>query len=235
MIFVPMIAASLMSGVPAPSYQPDSYLVSTAPGSALAELQAGDGHASRSNGLYLRLTGGFVTTADSDGPALNNDVKFDKGYLLSVGVGERIGALQNGLGFSAEVEGVYTDQNAHANGTTKALRDVAVLGALVDGIVDLRVGDRLSFYGGAGIGVAWVNVGVDNNDPAHDFSSKDGPYLAWQLRTGVAWRFAPSTSLHVGYRFLNVDDAKIKDGIGSSSFDLQTQENVWEAGLIFGI
>jgi hypothetical protein len=39
----------------------------------------------------------------------------------------------------------------------------------------------------------------------------------------------------VGYRFLNIDDAEIDDGLGDSSFDLETEQHVLEVGLIIGI
>jgi hypothetical protein len=38
-------------------------------------------------------------------------------------------------------------------------------------------------------------------------------------------------SWNLGYRFLNVDDVEIDDGVGSSSFDLETEQHVLELGI----
>jgi len=182
-------------------------------------------------GFYLRLTGGFTTLNDSSGP--DEDIDFDEGFLLSVGLGDRLSASSNGVGFSLELDGVLTQQDANNQGTIDAVSDVSVAGALLDGILDFRLMDRLSLYAGAGIGLAWLDVGT-KSDALHDFSDEDGPFLAWQAKAGLAWRFATTTSLHFGYRFLNIDDAEIDDGIGGASFNLQTEEHVLEAGLLFG-
>jgi len=180
---------------------------------------------------YVRVTGGFVTTESSDGPS--EEIDFDEGYLLSLGLGHRFGASENGVGFAVELEGVWTDQDADDEGALQAVTDVTVAGALLNGIVDFRFADQLSIYGGAGIGAAWLDVGTAS-DGVDDFDDEDGPFLAWQARAGLAWSFSESLSLHVGYRFLNVDDAELDNGAGDSSFDLQTQQHVLEAGLLFG-
>ncbi len=184
-----------------------------------------------SSGFYLRATGGFVTTSNSDGPG--EEIDFDEGYLLSLGLGQRFGAQENGLGFALELDGIWTDSDVSDTGTLQAISDVSVAGALINGIVDFRLGDRLSIYGGAGIGMAWLDIGT-TSDSVNDFDDEDGPFLAWQLRAGLAWSFTESLSIHAGYRFLNIDDAQIDDGIGDSSFDLETEQHSLEVGLLFG-
>ena len=233
MIFFSLLAASLMSGTPATSYPSDSSYVPTAPGSAFAELQAGDVRAPRASDLYLRLSGGLVTTTDSNGPT--TDIKFDEGYLGSVGLGKRLGAFGNGFGFLVELDGVYTDQDGKAQGGgNKAVRSLAVIGVLLDGIVDLHLTDRFSLYAGAGVGAAWLNVDTDD-DATHDFHNDDGPLLAWTAKAGLAWHVATNTSLHLGYRFLNIDDAKVTNDFDNSSFALNTEQHALEVGVVFGM
>lgn len=181
---------------------------------------------------YLRLSGGLVTTEDSSGP--NEDIGFDEGYLLGIAFGRRMGASETGLGFGLELEGLWTDQDADNKGPIQALTDVTVAGVLLNGTLDFRIADSVSLYGGAGIGAAWLNVGT-KSDSINDFKDEDGPFLAWQLRAGVAWHLSENTAFNVGYRFLNIDDAQIDDGLGGASFDLQTQQHVLEVGLTFGI
>jgi len=185
-----------------------------------------------SSGFYIRATGGFVTTSDSSGPG--EEIDFDEGYLLSLGLGQRLGASEGGVGFALELDGLWTDQDVSDSGGLQAVTDLSVAGVLLNGIVDYRVAERLSIYAGAGLGVAWLDVGT-SSDSLSDFDDEDGPFLAWQARAGLAWHFNESMAFHVGYRFLNIDDAEIDDGVGDSSFELETQQHVLEAGLIFGL
>jgi len=181
---------------------------------------------------YLRLGGGLVTTEDSSGP--DEDIEFDEGYLLSVAIGQRFGASDTGLGLALELEGIWTDQDADDTGPLQAVSDVTVGAVMINGVLDLRLADQISLYGGAGVGAAWVDVGT-KSDSLHDFDADDGPRLAWQAKAGLAWQLGGNTSVFAGYRFLNIDDSDIDDGIGTSSFDLETQQHVLEVGLLFGI
>ncbi len=193
------------------------------------EHPAGAGPASD---YYLRVFGGLVTMESSSGP--DEDIDFDEGYLLSLGLGHRIGARETGLGFALELEGLWTDQDAEDEGPIQAVRDVTVGGLMLNGIADYRAWDRVSLYGGAGIGAAWLDVGT-TSDAVNDFDDEDGPFLAWQAKAGVAWHLSSNLALSLGYRFLNTDDAEIDDGIGNASFDLETQQHVVEVGLILGL
>ena len=37
----------------------------------------------------------------------------------------------------------------------------------------------------------------------------------------------------LGYRFLNIDDAEIDDDLGGASFDLETQQHIFQLGVRF--
>ena len=179
--------------------------------------------------FYLRATGGLVTTKDSSDNG--EDIDFDEGWLASVGIGDRVGSFSRNVGFSIELDGVWTDQDTDQSGVLAANVESLNVGALlVNGILDFPIiMDRLSVYGGAGIGVAWLDVGGSG------FQEDDGPFLAWQAKAGLAWRFTPSTALHVGYRFLNVDNAELDDNASAASFDIETRQHVLEAGFLFGL
>lgn len=180
---------------------------------------------------YLRVSGGLVTTTDSNGPS--EDVEFDEGWMASLGLGKRLGASDTGLGFSLELDALWSQQDASTSGTLQAVNDVTAAGVLLDGILDFKIADQFSIYGGAGIGVAWLDVGT-RSDALNDFDEEDGPFLAWTAKAGVQWKFGASTALMLGYRFLNIDDAEIDDDLGGASFDLQTEQHVAELGLVFG-
>jgi opacity protein-like surface antigen len=177
---------------------------------------------------YLRVNAGGVTTTNSDGPS--EDVKFDEGWLAAVAIGRRLTDGQGAVDFSLELEGVFTRQDASDN---TAVDDVATLAPYLNGVFDFHLSDTFSLYAGAGVGAAWLNVGTETNSLS-DFDSEDGAFFTWQAKAGVKWHFSPYTALTAGYRFRNIDDAKITNDIDNSSFDLSTEQHVLEIGLEFG-
>ncbi len=223
-----LVTSPLLISLPAPAVETDPSWLSPKPLFSSQEMQRhDDDHRSDTgNNFYLRLTGGLVTTKRSDGPD-NDDIEFDEGYLISLGFGHRFGANTTGFGFAVELDGVWTDQDAD---DSEAVRDLSVAGALVNGIVDYRLADQFTIYGAGGIGAAWLEAGTRSDG---DFDDEDGPFLAWQLKAGVAWSFTDDLALHFGYRFLNIDDAEFDSSV-NSSFDLETRQHVLELGLIFG-
>ena len=138
------------------------------------------------------------------------------------------------LNFDLELEGVYTNQDSKDNGTIDPVGAVKTLGGFLNGQLDFRLADRFSLYGGAGVGAEWLDVDT-HSSAANTFHSDGGAHFAWQAKAGVMWHLSPGTALTLGYRFMNIADDEIKDGIGGSSFDLQTEQHVIEVGLAFGL
>ena len=103
------------------------------------------------------------------------------------------------------------------------------LGALLNAVGDFGLTDNVALYGGAGIGVAWVDVTEETT-----FEEEDGPFLAWQAKAGLRWYASRSVSWSLGYRFLNIDDAEIEDDLGASDFDLETQRSFGDVGGFAG-
>jgi opacity protein-like surface antigen len=180
---------------------------------------------------YVQIGAGLVTTTDSDGP--DEDVEFDEGFAIPLAVGYRFGADDsNALAFDLEFEALYTDQDADDEGFIEAVNDVTVVAGFIDGVGDLALGQNFSLYGGAGIGLAALDVGTES-DSLNSFEEEDGPFLAWQGKAGFRWYATPSVSWSVGYRFVNIDDAEIDDDTGGASFDLETQQHALELGVRF--
>ena len=224
----PLLLIPLMASEAAP-VTPEPVYAWSAPYS-ITQSDAGESHTEKRT--YLRLNGGLVTTESSGGP--DEEIDFDEGYLLAAAFGWRLGASDTGLGFSIELEGLWTDQDADDDGPIEAISDLSVLGGMLNGVLDFRFADSISLYAGAGVGAAWLNVGTES-DSLGEFDDEDGPFLAWQARAGLAFHLSHTTSLSFGYRFLNVDDVNIDDGAGDPSFDLETQQHALEIGLVFGI
>jgi opacity protein-like surface antigen len=182
-----------------------------------------------SGGWYARLSGGLVTTKDTDGPG-NEKVEFDEGFLLGAALGQRVTSDKGPFNLDVDVEALWTQQDASTSGALQAVDDVTVLAGLLNLTLNYSVAPRAAIYLGGGVGAAWMDVGTGSG-----FADDDGPFLAWQARTGLEWRFAPSFAATVGYRLLNIDDNNIDSGIGNSSFDLETQQHALEIGLRVGI
>ena len=180
---------------------------------------------------FLQIGVGVVTTTDSDGP--DEDIEFDEGFAVPLALGYRFGADDsNSLAFDLEFEALYTDQDADNKGFLEAVNDVTVVAGFIDGVGDLALGQNFSLYGGAGIGLAALDVGTES-DSLNSFEEEDGPFLAWQGKAGFRWYATPSVSWSVGYRFVNIDDAEIDDDTGGASFDLETQQHALELGVRF--
>jgi opacity protein-like surface antigen len=112
-----------------------------------------------------------------------------------------------------------------------AFDQLNVGGLFLNGMFDFPIAASVGIYAGAGIGGAWVDPDTQNN-----FDADDGPFLAWQARAGLEWRFGGNTALDFGYRFINADDVELDQGGGvGASFDLETQQHVVELGLRFGL
>lgn len=217
----------------------DEYSLASMPATTSSyELTALEPHAAprlpqsrRNEGWFLELGGGFVTTTDSDGPG--EEVDFDEGLGVFLGVGKRFAGQPDAFGFDLMLEGIYTDQDASQSGSLQAVNDVTVAGVLVSGLGDFALTERFSVFGGAGLGVSWLDVGT-TSDAFNDFDSDEGALLTWQARLGGRLRFSPDTSAFLGYRFLNIDDAEIDDDLGGASFDLATEQHILEIGFRFG-
>ncbi|MEZ6014985.1 MAG: outer membrane beta-barrel protein [Planctomycetota bacterium] len=235
------LATALSACIQAPSEPIMTPSASTT--SASAPLPSNAGAASPAFALYDERVGtsspwywsaGFslVTTSSSDGPG--EEIDFNEGWGLQLAVGRRFyGATEDGMTFDLELEGLYTDQDSDDNAATRPVDDLNTAGVLLNGLAAFRVAEEAEVFVGAGLGLGWLDVGT-RSDSLSSFDDEDGPFLAWQLRAGVRFDLSETTDLEVGYRFLNIDDAQVDDGLGNSSFELQTQQHSLGLSVRFG-
>jgi opacity protein-like surface antigen len=180
---------------------------------------------------YWSLGGSFVTTRSSDGPS--EEIDFDEGWGAQVAFGHRhYGSEKRSLMFDLEVEGLYTDQEPDRDdGPFEDLNTAAIM---LNALGALPVGERAEVFFGGGLGLGWLDIG-SSSDGLNSFDDEDGPFFAWQLRAGLRFDVAATTQLEVGYRFMNIDDAQIDDGIGDSDFDLETEQHSLGLSVRFGV
>jgi opacity protein-like surface antigen len=177
---------------------------------------------------YWRVGAGLVRAEDSSGP--DEDIEFDQGPLLSLAIGQRMLSRRHWLNFDLELEGFWNRQDTDDGSPIQALRDVSVGGAFANGMLDARLGGRLSLYAGAGAGAAWLDVDTVQ-DALFDFDDEEGPFFAWQAKAGLAWELSERASLSLGYRYVQVEDLSVDDSLSGADFELETAQQALELGL----
>ncbi len=211
---------------PAPASEPHRSLASFA-------LPAQDDSVTDDGGLYLQLGFGLTSAQDSGGPDSANDVEYDQGELYSLALGMHFGPAEPGrLGFDLELEAIYGEQEIEARGGIVDPSDTSFAALMVNGLLDFSLSEQFALYGGAGIGIAGLDVdSVD--DGVNTFEDDDKALFAWQLKGGARLRMTSHTSLNLGYRWLQIDDATLSDSVNDVDFDLESGLHVLELGLRF--
>ena len=187
------------------------------------------GHDSRH---YINIGAGLTTVSDSDGPG--KEIDFDEGYAVPIALGWHLTRPQDGSPhWDLELEGIYTDYDAEESGVLDPVRDVTTAALLLNGGIEAPISENWSFYGAAGIGLGWLDLGT-NDDQAFDFEDEDGPFLAWQAKAGVRVHASHHVSWNVGYRFFNLDNVEIDENAPEDlRFELETEQHVLEFGVRF--
>jgi opacity protein-like surface antigen len=224
MVLASLIAASLFTGAPYSATELDTPL----PSPLTSPYEYSD-PTLPVDAWYLRLGAGWVSSRTEDSPN-GGDIDFDDGWMGTIGVGKRVGAWDTGVGFSVELDGLYASQDADDGPSPTGVQGQDTAAVFVDGIFDLRFANQFSVFAGAGLGLAFMDVDADSG-----FKDEDGPFFAWQAKAGVAWHLSPTTSLSLGYRFVDVDDDELEDNATNASSDIDTRLHGFELGLMFGV
>jgi len=227
-----LLALALLSADPTTAPEPEPLTLPTLNVPTASSLQDEFDTTVQSD-WYLQVGFQTVTTRSSDGP--DEEIDFDEGFAASLLLGRRFQWSEDGrLGFSGELEGIYSDQESETDEFFAAVRDVTGLSVLVNGVADYALTDRFALYGGGGLGLSLLDVGSENDD-LDAFDDEDGPFLSWQAKAGLLFQATDSLVIDVGYRFLNIDDAEIDDSNGNADFDLQTRQHMLGLGLRFDL
>jgi opacity protein-like surface antigen len=90
----------------------------------------------------------------------------------------------------------------------------------------------LSLYGGAGIGILWVDGGFSN--ATDDFSVGDSSF-AYQFIGGLNYVVGPRVDSYIEYRYLGADYIEVhNDSLGASMGDFGYDSHGVFFGLRFG-
>lgn len=138
-------------------------------------------------------------------------VKGDTGWTVDAAAGRSFGA------FRTEGELLYSQADRKVgDGQTK------VLAGMLNGYYDFDTGTPFKPFVGAGVGLGQVKLDDGR-------TSNDDTGLAYQLQTGVAYPINDRLSAQVAYRYLGVNDVKIRSGASSLRGDYHDQ------ALVFGV
>ena len=141
------------------------------------------------------------------------------------------GAMTGGLGVGIKRDWIRTDLTADYlsdmkyQGAVAAPNDVtakmSAWSVLLNGYLDLGSWYRISPYIGAGVGAARVRVADVQSAAAPPFTpglSNTQWNFAWAAMLGVGYTVTPNVVADIGYRYLNLGDAKSADALGFMTF-----------------
>lgn len=180
-------------------------------------------------GLYLQATGGYTMPdgdvefddleGDNAGPIADVNLSLEDSGMAAFAVGYDCGQLR------AEGEVAYR-QNGIESATTSGFfavdsadGDFESLSVMVNGFIDLPVGEVVSFYVGAGAGIAAVHVDTQYTTFGTTDLDVDAAALAYQGLAGVAFNITDRISLNVGYRIWSCLDAEFDEDFGDDDDD----------------
>lgn len=147
------------------------------------------------NSVYFQLLGGAALQADAElyvanGDVLNNILPLDTGYAIAGTVG--VGIWE---GLSVEADVLYSSRNL----SDEDDYPFSTLSLMANLKYTLPLGDMLSIYGAAGVGVIDIGEG-----PGSDAFHYDG--AGYQLIAGVSADFTDNISGVLEYRYQNTFD-----------------------------
>lgn len=165
------------------------------------------------DGVYVRLDSGWSFSRDA-GDDINDDV--GNSAIIGAGVGYRFNQYVRTdltLGYRGGYEIDTGFNTAAANGTFKG--DVSALTGMANVYVDVAKFGMFTPYVGGGIGFSRNTVDDvairTNTGATGTLEGSTETSFAWQLSTGVGIEVAPKWTVDVGYRYIDMGQAKSGD------------------------
>lgn len=187
-------------------------------------------------GFYLELGAGLATFSEIDTSAGSAD--FESGYSLDALLGHRwCEVFDTSLGFSLEGEAYYAKVGFDDQLVIPSSSRVDYLahgGVLLNGVVDWPCSQRITFYGGAGAGLATSLTLDSKGDASSDPDIEDDTAFIVQGKLGVRYAMAENLHWFLQYKHLESEDITATDAFLDQSFDFDISEDAVEVGLRWG-
>lgn len=181
------------------------------------------------NYVQLNVGSGVAGTADISGSvddlgSASYDLDLDPGFFISAAAGSAMPS-----GFAIEGEVVYLKNDGDTQEIEDAIGEsvdasAQTLGVLLNANYRFATASTVQPYVGAGVGYGKVKYDVD----ALGGSDDDSGFM-WQLKAGVTFAMAGSTTWDIGYRYVRSPEYEVSDDFASLS--VETDTHVVSAGI----
>jgi len=198
---------------------------------ASAQLQIGPPTLHQSIGLYLGVGGAWNHLVDRklrSTPGARR-VEVDEGWLASGHAGYDFGWLR------LELEGGYRENGTRnvslpLGGRERLRGDIGAWYGLVNAIVDIDTGTRLTPYVGVGVGAAGLKH--DFRSPSVRVNDSDVVF-AYQAIGGLTYNFTPNFAANLDYRYFRTTDGKFRDTAAGTTYKSDYESHAVMVGLTY--
>lgn len=169
------------------------------------------------------------------GGSITADVDFDTGYGLSGAIGHAWGPfrLEGELSYrkndldqidvkTLTIAGVVFT----ALGTATLGGDTSSFGFMANGYYDFDTGGNWVPFVMAGIGGAKINLDVTSVGGVAVTYDESDTVFAYQAGAGLGYKFSPTTTANLQYRFFGTSDPTFDDGVDKLDSEYQSH-NFW--------
>lgn len=116
--------------------------------------------------------------------------------------------------FGSRISGTLPCPACAAGGSTESA-DIAAWTGLINGYAELGNFNGFSPYLGAGIGWSLLQTSDAKSSSPGSYSGDDTWNFAWALMAGVGYEMSDQLTVDVGYRYLDLGDARTKAPAGT--------------------
>jgi opacity protein-like surface antigen len=167
-------------------------------------------HRSAGGACYVRGDVGYVWNEDADGrygitgDDQLTDESVENAWVVEAGVG-----CGSSRGFRGDVTlGYHTDREfvgLDADDREAFVGEFSSWTAMLNAYYDIGQWGAFVPYVGAGVGVAWNEIGEVTYE-GWTLGGDEDAELAWALMAGVGYKLSPGVTIDVGYRYMDLGE-----------------------------
>lgn len=197
--------------------------------------------ATAADGWYVSGNAGVSSLRESSskgtitGGSATGDVDFDTGFGLSGAIGHASGPfrLEGELSYrkndldQIDVKTVLAGTILFTGSAVLALEgDVSSFGFMANGFYDFDIGGNWAPFVMAGIGGAKINLDATSVGGTAVTYDESDTVFAYQAGAGIGYKFSPTTTANLQYRFFGTSDPTFDDGTVEIDGEYQSH-NFW--------
>ena len=162
----------------------------------------------------------WTSSRRSSATQADNDLEFGKGFVIGLGAGRDFGF------YKMEIEGAYHFFSPSGivydldyppwRGPASATGDVTLYSLQLNNYLEFEFTPPTEFYGGAGLGLSYVDLILKRNGPT---LAASGFKFAYQFMAGVNYNFSGRHNFTGGYKYFITDDLGRFEGMKTHNFE----------------